>query len=147
LLCVTVGADDFDVRLYAGRELTGAFPCGVQQAEACQVRHLERPFLFCTVLRDAAERIGADITEAFGIGGGPDAEGVEHEDDRSCHWWAVRFGGCRGCSGRMMVAFDLRLREGLGLWLPTIEETVTSQGRGCSCYGPYRRWARAPGVE
>src|SRR5690606_39394055 len=113
LLCVTVGADDFDVRLYAGRELTGAFPCGVQQAEACQVRHLERPSLFCTVLRDAPERIGADITKAFGIGGGPDAEGVEHEDDRSCHWWAVRFGGCRECSRSEEHTSELQSLENL----------------------------------
>jgi len=74
LRCMTVGADDLDVGVGAGRKLPRTLLPRMEQPESCQVRQLQRPARFRSNTRDAAESVGANIAKLVGIRRRADAE-------------------------------------------------------------------------
>ena len=74
-LGVTVGADDVGGGGDTGRVLAAALARRVVKAQAREIRQLERTLVGRGAFAgDAAQRVGALVAEAFGVGGGADAE-------------------------------------------------------------------------
>ncbi|CAM4011577.1 hypothetical protein PLGE761_05965 [Pluralibacter gergoviae] len=86
-----VGADDIGAAVHARRDLAGGAFVGLRQAQAGQVRQVQRPFAavigfasgagFCNV----AQRVGPDVAKAIRVFGSADTKRVQHHNKCTFH--------------------------------------------------------------